>query len=215
MSAKRQKTSHSSSSSSTSSGKQRRRKKKGSKSGRSANFKAFYHGQNEADTAKVRQKSRAIRKVMRDNEEHMVDLEEAVRERQDGGTLFQNVAKDMDKNFEDVNRNREALGDAENMTMLHDVVVAQANLSSNYRQLKSSDLLRHLHLKFHDPSAICDDEDGASSRSTACGPRTDLDWVKLGKACAALFKAPPLGGFARGAFSTGEFQAKQQKKRKR
>ena len=60
-----------------------------------------------------------------------------------------------------------------------------------------------------------DDEDGASSRSTACGPRTDLDWVKLGKACAALFKAPPLGGFARGAFSTGEFQAKQQKKRKR
>jgi hypothetical protein len=216
MSSKRQKTSPSSSSSSSRS---KAKKKKSSKSGRSALYPAFYNGQTEADTAKVREQTRAIAEGMRRDADHMADLGEALREREDnaGETLLLKKAREVDDNFGFVNRNREAIGDAQNLTRLHDVVITQVNVASNYTQLKTADVLRHLHRKFHVDSfdAAADDDDVDGADPAAYGPRTDLDWVKLGKACAALFKAPPVCGLLRGAFSTGEFQAQQKKKRKR
>ena len=108
-----------------------------------------------------------------------------------------------------MNRNREAVGDAQNLTQMHDVLISQSR-RAQLHELKS-DVLRHLHMKFSD--AVGDE--GTSMDPATCAPRTDIDWVKLGRAVAVLFKATPLSGFGRGAFSTAEFTANQNKKKRK
>lgn len=160
--------------------------------GVSSKFAHFYDPtQTRADRAKVRATHRDISDLIEKEKDVLTNqaFEEAKIFDEEGGyrrTVFHKIKGKIDKNFEEVNRTREGVGDLRNVQdLVKTSFLASRSLVDSNKHVNPDAIIQGIKLRY----AV-----NASELNSVRDFRKntiEIDWAKLGREAAVYCRAPP------------------------